>query len=296
MGEGKHLRCTVELGGFRCRAVGFGMGGDAEALRSRAGSTSPSGSSATSGTARSRRRWSLRGVVAPPVGLPAPPTTRRGRRPRPGRARVIDERGHGVQITTIARLAAGGEDGAGAGRRRRAGARRCWRAPLAPVPVRQRRHHPRRLRPGSRDRRSGRRFARVVALDPPAEPAQGRAAGRARLDHGAVHLVWGAAEIAFARSVAESREPLREALKEVWRAARDGARADAAARDGRALPRGAREVGLDPRATPPARSTSQQSPTYRAAPSAAPSPWPFWTSSRRQRSHVASGLAVDGRI
>ncbi len=26
MGEGKHLRCTVELGGYRCRAVGFGMG------------------------------------------------------------------------------------------------------------------------------------------------------------------------------------------------------------------------------------------------------------------------------
>ncbi len=38
-----------------------------------------------------------------------------------------------------------------------------------------------------------------------------------------LHLVWGAAEIAFARSVAESREPLRETLKQVWIAERNGA-------------------------------------------------------------------------
>ncbi|MFL6012904.1 MAG: single-stranded-DNA-specific exonuclease RecJ, partial [Gaiellaceae bacterium] len=33
IGEGRHLRATVELGGFRCGAVGFGMGPRAEALQ-----------------------------------------------------------------------------------------------------------------------------------------------------------------------------------------------------------------------------------------------------------------------
>src|SRR4029079_17583162 len=33
MSEGKHVRMAVELGGFRCRAVGFGMGREAPALR-----------------------------------------------------------------------------------------------------------------------------------------------------------------------------------------------------------------------------------------------------------------------
>src|SRR5262249_23616739 len=33
MSEGRHLRMAVELGGFRCRAVGFGLGREATALR-----------------------------------------------------------------------------------------------------------------------------------------------------------------------------------------------------------------------------------------------------------------------
>src|SRR5439155_10201883 len=35
MGDGRHLRMAVELGGFRCRAVWFGQGGAADGLRAR---------------------------------------------------------------------------------------------------------------------------------------------------------------------------------------------------------------------------------------------------------------------
>ncbi len=65
------------------------------------------------------------------------------------------------------------------------------------------------------------RYARVVALDPPASTD----AGALLAELGStttVHLVWGAGEIAFARSVAERREPLRDALKLVWMAQQAG--------------------------------------------------------------------------
>ena len=57
IGEGTHLRATVELGGFRCGAVGFGMGPRADALQSGGpgGRRLPAGPR-TSGTARSLRR------------------------------------------------------------------------------------------------------------------------------------------------------------------------------------------------------------------------------------------------
>ncbi|MGN6380755.1 MAG: single-stranded-DNA-specific exonuclease RecJ [Gaiellales bacterium] len=222
MGEGKHLRCAVELGGYRCRAVGFGMGSAADGLRG--------GGRMDVAYRVQRNQWNgtvtpqmvLRAVTPSPAGMPPPghdPTlTPACETPR--RARVIDDRGCGVQISTIARLAAGGEPVlvlvADAGRR---AAMLC--GPL----------HPGRLGGGtialaSYDEAAmledaAARFGRVVALDPPADPEQG--ALLAELGSiTTVHLVWGAAEIEFARSVAESREPLRPALVAVWRADKAG--------------------------------------------------------------------------
>ena len=66
------------------------------------------------------------------------------------------------------------------------------------------------------------RFHHVVALDPPADAAGGELLAElgSRLH---VHLVWGPAEVEFAREVVELRAPLRDALAVVWRADRDGA-------------------------------------------------------------------------
>jgi single-stranded-DNA-specific exonuclease len=223
MGEGKHLRCAVELGGYRCRAVGFGMGSAAEGLR---------GDGRMDVAYRvQRNQWNgavspqmvLRAVTPSPAGMPPP-----GHDPRsvpacgtPRLARVIDDRGGGVQIATIARLAASGEPVlvlvADALRR----------APMLCGPL-----HPGRLGNGTIALTTYEeaallddapaRFGRVVALDPPADPQQGALLAELGSTT-AVHLVWGAAEIDFARSVAEAREPLRPALVAVWRADQAGA-------------------------------------------------------------------------
>jgi len=64
-------------------------------------------------------------------------------------------------------------------------------------------------------------YGAVVLLDPPAGHEQ--LALIPELATGTrVHAVWGAAEVEFARSVVESRHPLRPALAAVWRAAREG--------------------------------------------------------------------------
>ena len=82
-----------------------------------------------------------------------------------------------------------------------------------------------------------------------------------------IHLVWGAAEVEFARQVLEAREPLRPALVVVWQALRAGDEQIPLAPDTVARCRTVlAEVGLDPAE----RNGSERidltaSPTYRAA-------------------------------
>ena len=108
------------------------------------------------------------------------------------------------------------------------------------------------------------RFHHVVALDPPADAAGGELLAElgSRLH---VHLVWGQAEVEFAREVVELRAPLRDALAAVWRADRDGAAPSAAGRDRRALPGRAPRGRPRPGGGAAARVDLEASPTYRAA-------------------------------
>ena len=265
MGDGKHLRCGVELGGYRCRAVGFGMGDVAASLRS--------GGRVDVVYRLQRNQWNgtvtpqmvLRAVTPTPSGLTPPghdpaavPATAAVRSPR-----VVDQRGRGVQISTIAGLAASGEPVlvlvADVERR----------ATMLAGPL-----HPGRLgggtialasyREAAALEQAAERFGRVVALDPPADPEQG--AVLAELGSlTTVHLVWGAAEIEFAQRVAEAGEPLRPALVMVWRGERAGSSiplADDTLERCRAV---LAEVGLA--AGPPAagKIDLNASPTYRAA-------------------------------
>jgi single-stranded-DNA-specific exonuclease len=265
MGEGRHLRCAVELGGFRCRAVGFGMGGQADRLRA------PGRMDVAFRVQRNQWNGSvtpqmvLRAVAAAPAGLPAAERDPRGvpAGEAARRAGVVDARGAGVQIATIARMAAAGEPVLVLV----ADARR--RAAMLTGPL-----HPARLGGGAIALASyadaadlgdaAARFARVVALDPPADPAEG--AVLAELGSTTmVHLVWGPAEIEFARSVAEAREPLRPALAMVWKAQRDGAVDVPLADDTLARCRAVlAEVGLNG-APVQGKVDLTASPTYRAA-------------------------------
>ena len=103
-----------------------------------------------------------------------------------------------------------------------------------------------------------------MALDPPADAAGGELLAElgSRLH---VHLVWGPAEVEFAREVVELRAPLRDVLAVVWRADRDGTApstlpAETVERCRAVL----REVGLVPGAGG-GRVDLESSPTYRAA-------------------------------
>ena len=258
MSENRHLRMGVELGGFRCRAVGFGLGSRAQGLR---------------GPGRhdvafrlQRNEWNgtvtpqmvIRAVrpltAEPPAERPAPDAT------AAAVGELLDARGQGVQISTIARLAAAGEDvlvvAADASRRQ---------AMMASV------LHPQRFCGGgiglvewSSLPATADGFGELVLLDPPLDEQQlsmlDTLAQSAR-----VHVVWGAAEITFARSVAEQQEPLRPALAAVWRAARDGVTPlldpDTITRCMRVLD----ELGLDPAAPPPGKVDLEASAAYRAA-------------------------------
>jgi hypothetical protein len=207
----------------------------------------------------------LRGVVMTPTGqAPAPfdplSVSDRGL----GRARVIDDRGHGVQITTIARMAAADEPVLVlvADVTRRAA---MLTGPLDPA----------RFGTGTIALADyaqaadigdlAQRYARVVALDPPATSDEG--ALLAELGSTTtVHLVWGAAEIAFARSVAEGREPLREALRVVWMAEQAGAADIPLAPETVARCRAVLgEVGLETGTPASAKVDLELSPTYREA-------------------------------
>jgi single-stranded-DNA-specific exonuclease len=261
MSEGRHLRGGVELGGFRCRAVGFGMGSWRDRL-AEAGRVDVA-------YRLQRNEWNgavalqmlLRAVAeVPELAAPAPPPSSPPAAALPLSPAIVDERGRGVQVATVARLIATGDDVlvVVADRERR---RRMLRGVLAPE----------RFCGGSvtlveyaglRDAAAG--YAAVVALDPPADRDGERLLGELS-DTMRVHLVWGAAEIEFARSVAEAREPLRPALAAVWRAGKKG--------DAPALPLETlesclavlAELGLDPARPAGSKVDLERSPTYRAA-------------------------------
>jgi single-stranded-DNA-specific exonuclease len=257
IGEGRHVRLSVELGGFRCGAVGFGMGRRAEELR---------------GTGRrdvafrlQRNEWN--GTVTPqmvvravhtlePQGEPAPP--------QPAAVAavgcLVDARGQGTQIAIVSRLLAGGAD------------------VLVVVADRTRRRsmlgsvlHPARFGGGGIDVAewddlpgAASEFGEVVLLDPPADERHVAVIGELA-ESTRVHAVWGPAEVEFARSVVESRHPLRPALAAVWRASREGVTPLLPAATVGRCQRVLAELGLDPAAPPSGRVDLEQSATYREA-------------------------------
>ncbi len=258
MSEGKHLRMAVELGGFRCRAVGFGLGRRAAQLRQ----------PGRHDVAFRLQRNEWNGTVTPqmvirdvcPLAAQAPAADPAPAGGMPGRGELIDARGRGAQVATIARLLAGGEDVMVivAERARRA-------AMLSSI------LHPARfgdagiaLAEWNDLPRAASGFRELVVLDPPADAE--RLALLAGLSADArTHVVWGAAEIDFARSVVEGQEPLRPALAAVWRAARDGVTPllppDTVEKCGQVL----EELGLDPSSPPDGKVDLDRSATYRAA-------------------------------
>jgi single-stranded-DNA-specific exonuclease len=257
MSEGKHLRMAVELGGFRCRAVGFGMGRAAEALRE------PGRHDVAFRLQRNEWNGSVtpQMVVREAARLESHPLAAdAGPQQAESVGELLDVRGRGVQIATVARLIAAGED------------------VLIVVADRARRQtmltsvlHPDRFGGGGialcewdelPDAAAG--FGELVVLDPPTEATQVSMVDALARD-ARVHLVWGAAEIAFARSVVESHEPLRPALTAVWRAARDGVTPLLPPETIALCLRVLDELGLDPRVAPTAKVDLHQSETYRAA-------------------------------
>ncbi len=253
MGEGKHLRFTVEAGGVRARAVAFGM----PRLPASAPPTSGSGSAGRTGDASGPldatfglelNEWN--GAVEPRLVL------RRAQPPEPGPIALVGEPEDEV-AAALAELDAplgrrgrrrpsGGRRAAVArpprrrrGRRHRrarrlgrAGARRLRRRPRPPAPPRG---SPRRLRALL----VGRARARPVAdrgLRPrrrarPAAAARRAAATAAALGgaHGAmVHLAWGDGEVRFALAVLEATGALRAPAGALYRALRGGADLSAA--------------------------------------------------------------------
>ena len=201
-------------------------------------------------------------AVAPVVDGPEPVPHVNGGRPPASSGSVEDARGGGLQIATVARLVAAGEPVLilVADAVRRAG---MLRGVLRPE----------RLGSGwvelgeygSADaERLVSRFHHVVALDPPADAAGGELLAElgSRLN---VHLVWGPAEVEFAREVVDLRAPLRDALAVVWRADRDGTGLTLPAETVKRCRTVLREVGLAPGAVAGARVDLEASPTYRAA-------------------------------
>jgi single-stranded-DNA-specific exonuclease len=261
IGDGRHLRMAVELGGFRCGAVWFGHGSAAPELRD--------GGRFDVAYRLSRNEWNgaasaqmLVRAIAPVVEGPAPAPHLNGHRPAAASASVEDARGGGVQIATVARLVAAGEPVlilVADARRRAAMLRSVLRSE--------------RLGSGwvelaeyasaDADRVTS-RFHHAVALDPPADAAGGELLAElgSRLH---VHLVWGPAEVEFAREVVELRAPLREVLAVVWRADRDGTALTLPAETVERCRAVLREVGLVPGAVAAARVDLEASPTYRAA-------------------------------
>jgi len=261
IGEGRHLRMAVELGGFRCGAVWFGRGPAAGELRD--------GGRFDVAYRLSRNEWNgsasaqmLVRAVARVLDGPAPPKHLNGVRPAAAAGSVDDARAGGVQIATVARLVAAGEPVLilVADERRRAamlrGVLRAERFGSGWVELAE--------YDGADADRIASRFHHVVALDPPADASAGELLAElgSRLH---VHLVWGAAEVEFAREVVALRAPLREALAVVWRADRDGTVLTLPPATVERCRVVLREIGLVPGAVAAARLDLETSPTYRAA-------------------------------
>ena len=256
IGEGRHLRATVELGGFRCGAVGFGMGPRADALQS--------GGRVDVAYRLGRNEWNgavaaqmlLRALVALPELNVDPPQPRGD---RSHAAATVDLRGRGVQVATVARLAAAGEDVlvVVADRDRR---RRMLRGPLSPAAVRRRDGRARRVRRAGRDR-GLRRGGRA------------RSALRRRVDAGAGDA---GRPLPCAPGMGRRRDRVRPRGGRAARAAPPGADrglarpshrfgAEPASRDRRRMPGRARRAGARPGGGTRGEGRPRGSPTYREA-------------------------------
>ena len=299
MGEGKHLRFTVEAGGVRARAVAFGMP-RLPAPAPAASASGPAGDAsgpldATFGL--ELNEWN--GAVEPRLVL------RRAQPPEPGPIALVGEPEDEVAAALAeldAPLAAGSPSPSAVvapPRDRRNGGAAGVIAALAAsgesvlvacADARARRRHLAGRLGGialcswaalERDPSLTTGYAHVVALDPPL-PLAAAAATAAALGggHGAmVHLAWGAGEVRFALAVLEATGALRAPAGALYRALRGGTDLPAAlaatgppAVAGRAMRvlcelgvvsvDGARRTAEVP---PAARTDLERSPAFRAA-------------------------------
>ena len=255
--EGRHVRFTVEAGGHRARAVAFGMSrlpdGDVHdatftlELNEWNGAVEPRlvlrhaqapapAAVALVGEPEDPVEAALAELSAP---LPVAGATSRGRR-RPARPARGRRRRHAGRPGGLRRAAAGG-------------VRRCAPAPRAP----RRAASEASPSPGgtrsSAIRRSSRRYAHVLALDPPASDAQ------AALVDERFTLAWGEAEAEYALRAHEAAYDVRPAAAAVYRALRD-------ARPLRLPTRSRRPV------RPPTRSPGPVRPPTRSPPLSPPPP------------------------
>jgi single-stranded-DNA-specific exonuclease len=242
MGEGRHLRCTVESGGARARAVAFGV------AQLPAGHEGP----LDAVFALERNEWG--GAVEPRLVL------RHAAPPRPASVEVLGEPAEGGYVAAVlaaldapppgsrdagvsaAPSAAARAESGGAGRilrdRRGGGVAGTIAAAVAsgePVLVacadaaRRRIHLDGRLggfaiaswEALERDPALARPFRHVVALDPPAHLPAVRLPG-ALPGGGTLVLAWGPPEAAFALAAAERDLDVRAPLAALYRALRDG--------------------------------------------------------------------------
>jgi len=265
IGEGRHLRCGIELGGYRCGAVGFGMGSAAQRL-----------ADGRYDVSFRLQRNAFNGSVSAQMVLRAiEPAVGRGRVEFPrevaavsagGRAGMLDRRRLGLQYSTLVRLLCAGESvllvTAHCDRRRELlgsvldpvrwlGDAAAERLAVTDYPA-------------LAERPPGLLPDHVVALDPPVDADQ--AAELDRLAEAVpVHRVWGRSEAAFALAAAEAREPLRPTLAAVWRARREGQDAGLSEQTLARCLEVLAEVGLDREADAGVKVDLNASPSYRAA-------------------------------
>lgn len=228
MGEGKHVRFSVEAGGVRSRAVAFGSGGGLPAApgvpadatfrlevnewngtvepRLVLCSARPSEPAPVElvGEAADFLAAALQACDSPLGGWPPPVPSMPARR-------LVDRRAHGV-AGVIGDLVASGESVlvvcADARRRVRALEDRLGGFSLCDYAALE-------AEPGLADH-----YDHVVALDPPAHPHHGALLRAGRQD-ACTHLAWGPAELRFAQQIHEQELGLRASLAALYRDLRD---------------------------------------------------------------------------
>jgi single-stranded-DNA-specific exonuclease len=227
MGEGRHLRCTVESGGTRARVVAFGT------------AQLPAGHEGPLDATFALERNEYNGAVEPRLVL------RHAAAPQPGLVAVVGEPADGGYLAAVLAAldapppsASPAAEGRSVRDRRDGGVAGTIAAAVAsgePVLVacadaaRRRVHLDGRLGGFAlaswdaleRDPGVARPFRHVVALDPPAHLPAGRLA-QAVPGEGTLVLAWGAQETAFALAAAERDLDLRAPLAALYRALRDG--------------------------------------------------------------------------